>query len=979
MAELMVAGAALGALFNVVFDKLASREVVNFIRGKKLGPLLDRMKATLTVVRFVLNDAEKRQITDSDVKDWLSELKHVVYMADDLLDQVSTKAAVAAAAATEKKVTTSKLLSCCFNAQHRRMDTRSCLFNTQDRSKIATRLEEIVAKLEHILELKERLDLKEIAMDNSSSRVPTTSVPDGKIYGRDEDKKAIIKLWSDDNNNNNNNNDGEKVSVIPIVGMGGVGKTTLAQMIYNDEDLNKKFKFELKAWVCVSEPFDIVMITKTLTEAFTKQACQINDFNSLQENLVQILRGKKFFIILDDVWNEDYDRWNQLRKPFQHGMRGSKILITTRSDEVASVVKTNQTFHLSQLSNQDCWSVFANHARLPPGSGENTRALEKIGLEIVKKCKGLPLAAQSLGGLLRRKRDIKDWNDVLNCDIWELSHSESNIIPSLRISYHYLPSYWKRCFVYCSLYPKDYEFLKNDVILLWMAEDLLPPPKKGKTLEDVGDECFNYLVSSSFLQSSSNPWKKEYYFGMHDLMHDLATFIGGEFYFRSDDLGEETKIDSKTRHLSFINFSSPNPETFGVLDSSKFLRTFLGMKQYSSDESKKVPYTKVLSLECLRVLSFCDFENFYTLPDSINRMVHLRYLDLSRTEIESLPESLCNLYNLQTLKLEFCCSLTMLPGGMQNLVNLHYLGIAGTDIEEMPKGMGKLKQLRHLPYFIVGKHEEIKIKELGGLSNLGGSLTIEKLENVENGSEALEARMMDKKHIQDLVLKWSLDVEDCKDSNTELDILCKLEPHQDLESLFIIGYRGTRYPDWVGRPAFHNMTSIKVSDCKNCFTLPSLGHLPSLKHLSISNWKMLETIDTSFFNNDTTNNDGCSLLTVVPFPSLKSLTFEDMPCWEVWSCSEQPRAFPKLKRLRIVNCPKLKGDLPSDLPALEKLRIQDCKQLACSLPRAPAMREITIIMCDDSLTSLALDTYPNLQDYPTSSDYYVGRCSRYFV
>jgi len=203
------------------------------------------------------------------------------------------------------------------------------------------------------------------------------------------------------------------------------------------------------------------------------------------------------------------------------------------------------------LSNEDCWLVFANHACFTPGSGRNATSLEKIGREIVKKCKGLPLAAQSLGGILRRKHGIVDWSNVLKSDIWELSESESKIIPALRISYHYLPPHLKRCFVYCSLYPKDYEFEKNDLILLWMAEDLLFPPRKGMTLEEVGSEYFDYLVSRSCFQQSST---RNMSFVMYDLMHDLATFIGGEFFFRSEELGKETKINIKTRHLSFAKF-----------------------------------------------------------------------------------------------------------------------------------------------------------------------------------------------------------------------------------------------------------------------------------------------------------------------------------------------------------------------------------------------------------------------------------------
>nr|ABN08728.1 Putative disease resistance protein RGA1, related [Medicago truncatula] len=153
--------------------------------------------------------------------------------------------------------------------------------------------------------------------------------------------------------------------------------------------------------------------------------------------------------------------------------------------------------------------------------------LQKIGKEIVRKCKGLPLAAQSFGGLLRRKCDIRDWNNILNSNIWE---NESKIIPALKIRYHYLPPCLKRCFVYCSLYPKDYEFDRDDLILLWIAEDLLRPSKNGNTLEEVGYGYFNDLASRSFFQRSGNENQS---FVMHDLVHDLATFLDGEFYFRT--------------------------------------------------------------------------------------------------------------------------------------------------------------------------------------------------------------------------------------------------------------------------------------------------------------------------------------------------------------------------------------------------------------------------------------------------------------
>jgi hypothetical protein len=263
-------------------------------------------------------------------------------------------------------------------------------------------------------------------------KTPSTSLQDGScVYGRDKDKEGIIKFLLDDNSD-----DGEEVTVIPIVGMGGVGKTTLAQLVYNDDYL--KHVFDFKAWVCVSEEFDILRVTKIITQAVTRRTCEMNDLNLLQLDLQGMLKERKFFVVLDDVWIEDYVNWDLLIKPFQRGIKGSKILVTTRSEKVASVVQTVQTYRLNQLSNEDCWLVFATHACFTPGSGRNATSLEKIGREIVKKCKGLPLAAQSLGGILRRKHGIVDWSNVLKSDIWELSESESKIIPAL-IIVRYIP------------------------------------------------------------------------------------------------------------------------------------------------------------------------------------------------------------------------------------------------------------------------------------------------------------------------------------------------------------------------------------------------------------------------------------------------------------------------------------------------------------------------------------------------------------
>ncbi|RZC19595.1 putative disease resistance protein At3g14460 [Glycine soja] len=890
----LVGGASLYAFLQIVLDKLASTEVVNLIRGEK--KLLQKLKTTLIKVGAVLDDAEKKQIAhDRRVNNWLNDIKNAVYEVDDLLDELSTKAV------TQKQVS-------------------NWFSHFLNNKKMASKLEDIVDRLEYLLELKEDLGLKEVEMEmnvywQDEKALPTTSLNACHIYGRDKDKEAIIKLLLEDTS------DGKEVAVILIVGVGGIGKTTLAQSVYNDDNLYNWF--DCRAWVYGSKEFDIFKITKTVMENITGKPCEINDLNLLRLGLMEKLAGKRFLIVLDDVWTEDYLSWSL--HTYQHGARGSKILVTARNENIATIIDTVKVYHLDVLSDEDCWFVFAEHAWLSIESNERTTALVTIGREIVKKCNGLPLAAQSLGRILRSKHHIEEWYNILFSELWDIPDS---LIPALGISYHYLSPQLKRCFVYCSLYPIDYEFWKEELILLWMAEGLLNPQRNGKTLEETGDDYFDDLVSRSFFQPSTS-WPQHKCFVMHQYMHNLATFLGGEFYFRSEELQKVINIRAYTRHLSFTKFDDI------VLDKVKFLRTFLPINFKDAPfDNENAPCIIMSKLKYLRVLSFCGFQSLNALPGAIGKLIHLRYLNLSYTCVETLPESVCSLYNLQTLKLSNCRKLTMLPSGMQNLVNLRHLSIHCTSIKEMPRGMGKLNNLQHLDSFIVGQHQENGIRELGGLLNLHGPLSIINLENVTKSDEALKARIMDKKHINSLSLEWSKRHNNSLDFQIEVDVLCKLQPHQDLVSLSISGYKGTRFPDWVGNFSYYNMTHLRLCNCNNCRMLPSLGQLPSLKDLYISCLNSVKIIGASLYK-----TEDCSF--VKPFSSLESLTIHNMPCWEAW-ISFDLDAFPLLKDLEIDRCPNLRGGLPNHLPALESLTIKDCKLLVSSLPRAPALRRLKI-------------------------------------
>ncbi|MED6182133.1 hypothetical protein PIB30_025850 [Stylosanthes scabra] len=788
-------------------------------------------------------------------------------------------------------------------------------------------LERIVRRLESVVARKAYLRLKETAKVDMSWRTPSTSlVVSSEIFGRDKDKEKIIKLLFDDTC------DAESpVTVIPIWGMGGLGKTTLAQLVYSDAKVVEKFK--TRAWVCVAENFDSVGLTRTILQKISPaSSLNTDDFDSLQTRLKEELTAKTFLIVLDDVWHDQKDTWEHLLKPFHYGNHGSKILLTTRSEKVASVVATTKVrYQLSLLSEEDCWLVFLKQAHLSADSINST--LEKVGKDIIKKCGRLPLAVRALGGILGGNSDVTYWNQILKSEIWELSHDKIKVVPALTISYYYLPSCLKKCFVYCSLYPKDYEFSKSELILLWMAENFLQPVAR-KTLEEVGEEYFEELIARSFFQAHKTEENK---FVMHDLVHDLAMIFAGEFYFRAEELENDVEIDIKTRHLSHIAKGNyPISKLVEVCDRMNHTRTFLeiislwGSLPFNIGNSPCI----LSQLKYLRSLSFKCFP-LESLPDSLGELIHLRYLDLSQTNIVTLPESLGNLYNLQTLKLYDCECLKMLPASIEDLVNLRHLDIRWTGLHEMPKGMSKLQSLQFLSKYAVGKHEGNKINELGALANLHDAIDISHLENVVNSSEASEARMSEKDGIDSLVLRWSLGQDkNIVDSQIENDILDKLQPHKNLKQLKMWGYRGTRFPDWLGNSSYHNITQVSLCYCRNCRTLPSLGQLPSLKHLTISNFSSVETVGDEFYRSD----ESCL---ETPFPMLETLSFAFMPCWKEWRCSLEFNALPRLRKLAIRRCPMLRGELPNQLPSLQSLEIDDCEQLSCCcLP--PSLSHLSI-------------------------------------
>ncbi|KAI9086857.1 hypothetical protein K1719_031180 [Acacia pycnantha] len=510
MAAAAVGQALLSASVQTLVDRITSSEFRDFMKNRKLNvSLLDELKITLLMLGAVLNDAEEKQITSPAVKEWLEELKDAVYDAEDLLDEINTESLRCKVEQSSKNVA-NKVRS---------------FFSSFGEScwRLNSKLQEISRRLEHFAKQKDILGLQSVSL-RVYKTATTSLVNESVVVGREDDKEKLLQMLRCDEDPK-----GNAIGVVTIWGMGGLGKTTLAQLLYNDVKVPEHF--DLKAWTCVSDDFNVLEVTKSLVESITSKVYDTKNLEFLRVELRNILSNKKFLIVLDDLWNEKYSDWDDLITPFHSGRRGSKIIVTTRQSRVVEITHTFPVHKLSCLSDDNCWLLLSKHAFANEDPNKYPK-LEAIGRKIARKCGGLPIAAKTIGGLLRSKVDEKEWNKILNSNQWEIPNDD--VLPALRLSYLYLPSHLKKCFAYCSIFPKDLLLDKKKLVLLWMAEGIVQQPTYvEKTFEIEAEDYFNELLSRSFFQQYGGDPRK---FVMHDLINNLAKFVGQRNGSRSEFL-----------------------------------------------------------------------------------------------------------------------------------------------------------------------------------------------------------------------------------------------------------------------------------------------------------------------------------------------------------------------------------------------------------------------------------------------------------
>ncbi|XP_026421663.1 putative disease resistance protein RGA1 [Papaver somniferum] len=486
-----------------------------------------------------------------------------------------------------------------------------------------------------------------------------------------------------------NSSQQEKISVLSIVGMGGIGKSTLAQMVFNDDSIRSSF--DRRIWVCVSDDFNIKKISINIIESVTNKKCDdVSNVTVLVNELQDLLRDKKYFLVLDDVWNEDAEAWDTLRGLLGVGAQGSQVLVTTRSKKVAFIVSSiTPPYILENLPDNVCWSIIKIKAYSSGGALE-TPKMTDIGKETAKNCGGLPLAANVLGNLMRLHRTENDWLLIRDHDSLSIRNAKTKIISILKLSYDKLPSHLKHCFSYCSLFPKDMTIDRKTLIQLWMAEGFLHPSHGGSqiSLEDVGNDYFHSLLANSFFQDVRKDDLGDIdTCKMHDLVHDLAQSVNGVHDIKIVNSNAMESI-FKARRLQLVLDKQTSKAFSEVLEKAKRLRSVFSLGNDHLAER----------LLCNKKLRVVYLQRRYNLgiQSPICKLKHLRYLDLSDCAFDGHDVSIHQLYNLQTLVLSGCTKVETILKGIGSLKILRHINLRNSDVKVLPDSVVKLTNLQTL-------------------------------------------------------------------------------------------------------------------------------------------------------------------------------------------------------------------------------------------------------------------------------------------
>ncbi|PON53881.1 NB-ARC domain, LRR domain containing protein [Parasponia andersonii] len=792
---------------NVV-EKLGSLALEEITLPRSTKDDVQKLKEIMSSLKGVLPDAEKKLEHDEHLRIWLRRLGDVLHDAEDILDEF------------EGEVLRSQVVK-----EHGTFGSKVHRFFSHSNSlafrfSFAPQIRKIRQKLDEIAKegTKFQLYSSQLCQDQSNDhlRQGTTQITRSfEVIGRESDKETIIDMLMKQDNNSRH------VTVIPIVGQGGLGKSTLANLIYNDERVVAQFGFRLFI-TCMPLDFEVtkVIVSEILkcaidavyNENFSKDQSleKVEDFSNWSiEQVLLFLRitlyNKKCLFILDDVC-DNRSKWIELRDLLsQVGSEGSKIIVTTDNTSVASMIGTTAPYKLENLSEDDSFLIFLKCAFGDEKLAEQFPELRDIGRQIVKKCKGIPLAVKIIGSSLYSKTDESEWVFVRDNEIWGLEGEHSHTSRALRLSYTTMPSYLKPCFAYCSLFPKGDRLHSLGLICTWMALGILQSPNSTQRMEfeKIGELHFKDLCVRSFFQhvdGTEEFYAVTHFCEMHDLIRDLALSISQHEC--STVNSSLNTVSESARYLTVYLNDGRGQSILTMLQKSKNLRS-MHLRYHELDEKPNIDEsflsTCISRFKYLRVFDlssiFCE-----VLPSSIGTLRHLRYLNLfGNKKIKKLPSSICKLQSLQTLILAQCNELEELPRNIRNLVSLRTLWLTTKQTCLPENGVGRLCSLRFL---IIGQCQNLK---------------------------SLPHDLRYCTTLRNLI------VGDCKQLELASRPSTEVVQNSTLQTLAIDGLpKTTALPNWL-QGAAETLQVVEFENCPKLATLPGWMPMPNLTSLVIKN------------------------------------------------------------------------------------------------------------------------------------------------